>query len=330
MTAIAGIDPKRTVLHFKAESTPGTYAAPSVGTDLAFRCTALSQPTLYGEPDINRDDDVDAYPGGGIELEGAFGWQFEFEGYLPNWGDTSSATGHPLAAFFAGCPVTITAGGSDGDDLTIDGKNGLPGAAFSALISELGGNDYKLQGCQGIISEIKADRSGGPLMIAGSVKGLWVETPAATGITHNNVVYTSQLPVMNKGAALTDGITGTKLGLGAWTFNPSMALEDEPDALETNGYGIPFARHAGKPVFQYNVLARSESSHAVIAEWKANAESALLLTLGTAGSEFEISLPKVRQRFPTAAEGNGKKRYDIVAAARWSQSDARAYRLIFS
>lgn len=327
---IAGIDPKRTVVHFKAESPAGTYTAPVIGTDLAFRCTSLTKPTPYGEPDIQRDDDIDAHPGGGVELEGSFGWQFDFEGYLNNWGATDSATAHELAAFFAGCPLTITPGAADGDDLTIDSKNGWPSATFSVLISELNGNDYKIKDCQGIINEIKADHTGDKLLISGSVKGLWVETPAATAITHNDVAYSSQAPVMNRAVVLSDGITGTRLGLSGWTFNPGMALEESPGAEATMGYETPFARLGPKATFQYNILARDETSHAVIAEWKANAESALLLTCGSAGSEFEISLPTVRQRFPVEAEGNGKKRYDVTCAARWDATTDRSFRLIFS
>ena len=325
MAVPIGLDPKRTAVHFKTESTGGSYEAPSVGTDLALSCNEISW-ELTGEPEGDRSDEHSAVPAYGVDLINGFGIKINFSAKLPSWADTSvsSLANHPLQPFFAACLTTITPGSTDGDDLAIRIAGPVSSVSpCSILISEYGGNDIKLQGGIGNIEKIGPETAGGPIIITGSVTGIWVANPAATAITHSSVVYSTQPILKNALATFTDGgISGTPAGLGSWEFTPGTTVEETEDASFTYGRGIPVPKHSGRPTLKLNMNAQNETDYAVWTKWSGQATAAAGVSVGSPGSVFQCNLPAAFVAKPEQAEGNGVRKWDVTLKGSWSSTYA--------
>lgn len=337
-------DARQSLFYITAESTAGTYVVPDVtdggdGIDLAVRLESQPSWSTEGNPKVERNETVQALPGGARPELGGKYREVSFEAMLTEWGSTSSSdtkTGHELAAFFAACPMALTGGGT----LVMTPANRAT-STVSVTWAEENGNVHTISGGRCQIESITA---GDDMLvrIKGKVMGTYRNVQSLSAyesgvgggfefIFAQDENYSTEPIIRADNMSVTTGITGDFLGLRSAEFNPNHALEARLDFTGTNGYTFPFASHAGNATVAVNLDVLSEGDLALFAEAEGNLGAATSFDFqnSSGDSKLTIALADGYWDFPEPGETSGIRTYDAVCRGV-PTSTFNAYTLTFS
>lgn len=340
---------KRGVLFAKAETTAQTYIDPTAETAIQIEDISVEQ---VGEWWVSREEDSSPVHVAYKPLTGARSLAFTYTAYLTNWGDTSDATDHPLAAVFRSCPMSVTAGSVDGDDLTYDPTStynlGTDPVPVSAVFAAKDATAFAIRGATSVIESIDAEDAGSPIKISMRTEGMWLpdDTVGADSgtlsdtfledgdhsITWASVSLDSEPVLLNKGVTLTHGISGTIYGLRGWSFTPGQVMASQPNAGDAEGYTSPFVSHKAMPSlgFQVNHVERSDLD--VWAEYlgeSSNSVSLAIPTPGTTTDSLTITLPAAYYAPPEMSDADEIRKFDLTAHGISNSGDDQ-YSIVFS
>lgn len=311
-------DARQSLFYITNESTAGTYAAPTPGTTRAIRLTAQPSWSVGGTPKVTREDTIQSLPGGAPPVLGARFRSVSFECFLTEWGATDDATDHELAAFFRSCPVTMTAGASASDPLTI--KPAARGdATVSVTWAEENGDVHRIKGGRCTFT-LSADESM-LWKLQGTVTGLYIAvedtatfSPSLNFSTPN---YTTQPIVRADNVLFNESIAGSESleGVRSAAFDPSIVVSERSDmTANENGYTLPFATHQGQATISLTCDALDEADLAVFGDAEANNGNLFSLTakMANGDNKLAVSLADAYLDFPDVGESGGMRTYDLV------------------
>ena len=320
----------RAVIAIKTESSAGTYTDPtSSGTWLYAEDFDLG---YGGEPLKDRSATIAAYPGAAPPKVGAFFYEVSMTVPAFHWGDTDDATDHPHAILFGAGPSTITAGASDGADLTVRPDLSTSSAStFSMAYQAEGGNLYKMRGCRAIVEEISGGGVGDTLMLKVKIQGLHEATPAAGSVNFASVTYGDFVEVTGMGATMDVGVSGA-CGLANWTMTTGQIFRPRVAQEEAYGYKIAGVGHNGYAKLSVNLEEVVESTFAVWAAALAKTEATATLTFPGPGSEtFAVNFsPKTTPDLPKLGERDDNAVYELELHSPWDQGSGYHYGLTYS
>ncbi len=311
-------DARQSLFYIVNESTPGTYAAPTPGTTAAIRLIAQPSWTVGGTPKVNREDTIQSLPGGAPPVLGARFRSVSFECYLTEWGDTTDATDHELAAFFRSCPVTMTVGADVDSPVTI--KPAARGdAAVSVTWGEENGDVHSISGGRCTFT-LSADESM-LWRVQGTITGLYRAVDSTATYTPTLVfttpAYTTQPIVRADNVAITESIGGSESleGVRSVAFDPAIIVAERVDmTANENGYTLPFNTHQGQATISVACDALDEDDLAVFGDAEANNGAAFTVTARTSGGDnkLAIALADAYLDFPEIGENGGMRTYDLT------------------
>ena len=338
-------DAKQSLFYITAETTAGTYAKPDLvggagAIDFAVRLESQPSWSIEGSPKAERNDTIQALPGGARPELGGKYREVSFEAMLTEWGDTTSddtQTGHELAAFFAACPMTITTGGTVA---MVPANRGT--STVSVTWAEENGNVHSISGGRCQIESITA---GDDMLvrIKGKVMGTYRNVKAIGTFESDESVtfvfaqdgnYSDEPIVRADNMNVSTGVAGSDsamVGLRSLEFNPNHAIEARMDFTGTNGYTFPFISHAGNATVAVNFDVLSEAEFAIFAEAEGNLNDATSFDFqNSAGSDrLTIDLADGYWDFPEPGETSGIRTYDAVCRGV-PTSGYNTYTLTFS
>jgi hypothetical protein len=321
-------DAKQSLFYITEESVAGTYEKPDIaGGDLAVRLEGQPSWSTEGNPKVERNETVQALPGGARPELGGKYREVSFEAMLTEWGDTvrtDTVTGHELGAFFTACPMTVTVGASSSDPLTMVPAN-RGTSTVSVTWAEENGNVHSISGGRCQIESITA---GDDMLvrIKGKVMGTYRNVKAiSTFETDESVTfvfaqagnYSDQPIVRADNMAVATGIddgSNLMVGLRSMELNPNHAIEARLDFTGTNGYTFPFVSHAGNTTVAVNFDVLSELEFPIFGEAEGNLGDVTSFDLkNSAGdSKLTIALAEGYWDFPEPGETSGIRTYDAV------------------
>lgn len=335
-----GTDGAREALYINTQAAIGTHVAATQGSENAIECTEIGDVEFVGDPDIIRDDEPRAVLGGAPMLRGGYSVKLPFTTYLKHWGDTSDEEGHELSAFFAACPIVISPGASDGDDLTLDPSPAWTPTAGTAdpvgpcevcsfTYAEESGYEWKVKDCTGRVVEMVVDDGGKPIMLKCELMGILVSESNSTSLTMTDVTYDSQAKINFAGFTYTHNLAGTPYGVSAWTFDPQMVLERMPDGTGTNGSIVSFAGHKGNCILKHNVNATQAID--AYTEWSAAAEeSRYFATDNTGNPAFSLELKNAALARPERSTAGQVRKFDFTLRGTSTATGNDHWQITFS
>ena len=243
---------KAIVVHVKSQSSAGTPATITPGTDEALR--VVGRPTLEvrGEGVIERSDITSAIGPGLKPVTGSRGWRISMQTELYAFSDGTDATSSPLAPLWNAALVGTEDDGARGKlvyraerNATIGttlGKNLVP---FTIQIDEIGGNRYTASDCL-CTAEIMFD-AGGRVMITWTIEGLWSD-PAASTLGFDTADYGSEqdAPFVAIGATLSTDLDDYD-AISTFSLTTGMALVERTSVAATDGFAPSYADFAESP-----------------------------------------------------------------------------------
>ena len=312
-------DARQSLFYLVAESTAGTYAAPTATDTKAIRL--ISQPSweVGGTPKVTREDMIQSLPGGAPPVLGARFRTVSFECYLTEWEDTAVSDGHELAGFFAACPVTITASGGAG--VTMIPKTHVT-AGVSVTWAEENGDVHTIEGGRGTFTMVAGEDM--LWKVQGSVTGIYRDVVAESAYTGADGApldftapeYTTEPIIRADAITLTESFGGTSdvEGLRSVEFNPAHFTSERVDmTANENGYTLPFATHQGQATMAVTFDALDEANLSVFGDAEDNDNFVFAVSAAVGGAEkFKITLADAYVDFPTIGETSGMRTYDCV------------------
>jgi hypothetical protein len=259
---------RQTVVTVKSQSSAGSAASITIGTDNSLR--VLGTPTWepIGEQLIERGD-MSSSAGGVVgPVVGSQGWRVQFQTEDYGFTDLTDETTSPLAPLWeaSGKVETLTTpdrvrwtpkcGQVFGTDLTY----------VTIQMDEIGGNKYVLY--DGVASVTSEAEAGGRLVHSWTVEGKWA-TPVASTVSAGDETYgTEPTPsVLKTSVSFTSGISGTVTGLSSFTADYGTEIVTRPVATATGAMDPSFlARSSTGPVLGVTIDADDDTSLAVWAE----------------------------------------------------------------
>lgn len=286
-----------------AEGTPGTYVAPTQGSDKALRVVSIDV-TLAGVGGPQRiEEDEQPYGGGSLPILDGIAVNIALVLRVPAWPGTqphASADLPSLYALLASCPMTATTSDAIVWSPTSTFVAGTSPVPISLTYLENGGNVYAFRGCVSAIDEIRTTDTG--IEMAVTVLGLvqatiadTVRTLAAASLTIADVAYTTSdnAWILSRGGTLTlTGLTGSgSYALRSAVHVPGQVVEHQADRLFPHGYGIPRNGHSGNSSMVLTITALDAAAFAVEDDMLAQtACTAATLSWGSGASAFRVAL----------------------------------------
>jgi len=279
----------------------------------AIRVVGKPQFTLLGEGTIERANLSSAYGGAVKPVHGNKAWDITFQTeFIPPTvigADGANSTWQQRSLYEA---VPLSIAYATGDTIILTPVSGF--VAMSDFIPatiewhQVDGLKIRVRDCVGTF-DYSGD-PGGRIMVNWHFMGIWEETPTdATLVTPTFGGDAS--PTIFKGGTLTDPSSGTAVQVGAFSFAPGLALQENRDGTESDGFAVATCYYQDA----YATFGWTEPEHVVATRdpyvnWETVTNGALEFKNNSTGTELEIDFPESSQGNPVRSEANGYASYD--------------------